>query len=217
MRDGDFSQSHNGELDQETDLMIINGNTCRQTRCSMSIFLDGHVAGSQPVLSIDVLGERMSINIAGQTSAIEPHIYVTVPLPVRDWRLLNGFTFDDSFPGAVCLAWCINPQMVDMESFKCVVRTRSSRTFSVELAATLTCYDFSDSGVPVSISTDEHFTLDSISVGIPSNSTSPVEDASRLLAHHLDPETVLIPTLHCRHETGTVNLLAYEVHFPTAS
>lgn len=197
--------------------MIINGTACKHTRSSMLIFLDGHVAGRQPILSIDVVGESMSIDIAGQTTAIEPHISMTVPLPVHDWRLLDGLTFDDSFPGAACIAWCVNPQMIDMESFRCVLRTRSGKTFAVELAATLTCYDISDSGAPVSISVIEQFTLDSISVGIPKSSTSPVEDASRLLAKHLNPDAVSLPTLHCRYDNGKVDILAYEVHFPTTS
>lgn len=183
----------------------------------MSIFLDGHSAGRQPVLNIDVVGDRIPVEIGYQTSIIEPHLNLTVPLPVRDWRLLEGLTIDDSFPGAACLAWCANPQMIDMESFRCAFRTRSGRVFTVELAATLTSYDFSDSGATVSISVAEQFTLDSISVGVPSSSTSPVEDATRLLEKHLNLDTALLPTLHCRHDIGKVDVLAYEVDFRLTS
>jgi hypothetical protein len=171
---------------------------------------------SRPVLSIDVAGERVSADIAGHTSAIEPHIHMTVPLPVRDWRLLGGWRFDESFPGATCLAWCVQPQMVDMESFECLIRTHSRRSFIVELSANLTCYDFSESGASVSISVIEQFTLDSISVGVPRSSASPVEDASSLLAKHLELDAVSVPTLHCRRDNVKDDIIAYEVVFPTA-
>jgi prepilin-type processing-associated H-X9-DG protein len=196
--------------------MIINGTNFRHARSAMSVFLDGHVTDSRPVLSINVEGEIVSVDIAGNISAIKPQICMTVPLPVRDWRLLDGWTFDDSFPGATCLAWGVQPQMADMESFKCLLRSRSSRTFFVELTASLMCYDFSRSGALVSISVIEPFTLDSVSVGIPGNSESPIEDASSLLAKHLEPDAVSIPTLHCRHGTDKDDILAYEVDFPTA-
>lgn len=202
---------------REAERMIINGTNCRHAHAAMLIFLDGHVVDSRPVLSIDVAGESVFADIADHTSAIKPHICMTVPMPVRDWRLLDGQRFDESSPGATCLAWCVQPQMVDMESFECLIRTRSSRTFVVELSANLMCYDFSGPGASVSISVIEQFTLDSISVGVPRSSASPVEDASSLLAKHFELDAVSVPTLRCRRGTGNDDILAYEVHFPTVS
>jgi len=197
--------------------MIINGKNCRITRSHMSIFLDGQVASSQPILSIEVVGESLTIQVAGNSSAVKPQIHMRVPLPYRDWRLLDGLTFDDSFPGATCLAWCVQPQLVDMESFKCVFRSRSSRTFTIELAANLTCFDVDELGAPISLSVIEQLTLDSISVAIPRSSTSPVDDASRLLAEHLDLAAVSLPSFQCLHDTRSVDVLGYEVHFPLTS
>ncbi len=195
--------------------MIINGTSCQHTHRSMSIFLDGHVVDSRPVLGIDVAGESVSADIADHTAVIRPHICMTVPLPVRDWRLLDGWSFDDSSPGATCLAWCVQPQMVDMKSFECLIRIHSSRTFIVELSAKLTCYDFSDTGASVSISVIEPFTLDSISVGVRKSSVSPVEEAFRLFAKHLELDAVSVPTLRCRRGSGKDDVLAYEIDFPT--
>lgn len=197
--------------------MIINGTKCENASSSMSIFIDSHVVGSPPFLCIELVGESTTIDMAGHAFEVKPRIHMMAPLPVRDWRMLDGLTVDMTFPGMTCLAWFTNPQMVDMESFKCIIRNRSGRVFSVEIAATLACYDLLEFGAQVSISAFENFTLNSISVGVPGSSTSPVEDASQLLARHLDLDSVSLPTLHCLRDIDQVNILAYEVHFQTNS
>jgi len=196
--------------------MTVNGKTCRQTSSSMTVFLDGHVMESRPVLAIGIVGESISIELDGQRCVFAPHVHLEVPLSVRDWRLLDGLTFDSSVPETTCLAWCIQPQMVDMQSFRCHIQTRQGRSFTIEFAANLMCYDFSDEGVSVSITAFEHFTLDSIIVGIPLSSISPIEDARSLLSERLDLDSVLTPTLRRSQNHSHEEMLAYEVCFPTA-
>lgn len=197
--------------------MTVNGKTCRQTSSLMTITLDGHIADSRPVLGIDIVGESISIDVDDQPSSIVPRIHLEVPLPVRDWRLLDGLMLDSSFPETACLAWCIHPQMADLQSFRCHLKARQCRSFTIEFIADLVCYDFSDTGVAVSMTAVNQFTLDSITVGIPISSSSPIEDATTLLSDCLNLDSVLPPTLHCHRDHDQEEILAYEICFPTAT
>ena len=195
--------------------MIINGKSYRHARASMSIILDGHVLGRPPILSLHVAGEHTSMEIGGEINEFELQIHITVPMPVRDWRLLDGLTFDATSPGTSCVAWCDQPQMADVESFSCRLVARSGQSFTIELVADVICYDFSSTGVLVTLSVIDQFTLDPISVSVPKSSISPIEDASRLLGQYLDLDSSRLPTLHTHRENGKAEILAYEVHFPT--
>jgi len=178
-------------------------------------FLDTHrnASHSDPAFMLDVTAEAKAVSLDDITLQLRPVIHARFPGSGNDWRCLTAVAFNDEFTGPEksFTAWCVQPQIEEMESYEFRIMERSKTEFTIEFNATAKIF-LDEAGYSVHYYGLISVPFVAVFVAVSRQSLDPAQGARIALAPHLDLCAFSTSIVHTRSLPGK-GTLAYEVEF----
>ena len=176
--------------------MKIDDLEFAEVRKTLQIAADCSDAERGPRLQARIDGERRSALLNDIVADLMPCIHIDIPLPVSDWRELEGFSFtDESHKDTQWQfgAWCILLQYADVERHSFRFMKRDDHEFLIETDAAVTMHDLGDDPYTAHFYALTPVTFGGVRIRVPKSSGSPTGDAETYLKTFHDCSSLARP------------------------